>query len=807
MAQGENAQHMEPQAAKYIGAHPPAFTQDEAAQIAEEVFGVSGTLRPLWGERDQNFAIYDAEGRPCFVLKLSNALEKPEELDLQLQALQWLERTSPDLTIPRLRPTRQGALSTRVAHPSDSEHAAHMITHLQGVQFGSVDAGQAAYRAAGAQAGQAAQALSGFFHPSAGHALFWDIRHIETFAHHAAKIRNRAQAKAVADMIPYFCSDVKPALARLRAQLIHHDTNPTNVLVDPDQPARMTGLVDFGDLLHGSIAQDVAVAAMELATESDTVLEDAAAVIAGYDSVFALQEDEVDLVYDLMVARAGLGLLIGATRQEHGVTSAEDQDYEEMYSAALDTLLDAGRDTARDAFRAACRFPAYTPATPRPMGSSRDRTDALIARRRDAMGDALPLTYTHPLHTEKGRGAWLFDVDGNPHLDCYNNVAHVGHCHPHVVRTVARQAATLNTNCRYAFESVVAYAERLAGYMPGDLGACLFVNSGSEAVDLALRMARSVSGQDGMLAMEGAYHGITTDSYAVSPATEWDAPEAYRDQHISNQRRDIGFLVNPDPIRGPFRAGENDLAGRYAADADRAIGKLQEAGHPPGVFIADTAFSSSGILDLPEGYLPSVAQKVRAAGGMIIADEVQYGFGRSGSHFWGFERYGITPDFVTLGKPIGNGIAVGCVVTTRAILDKFSAQHAFFSTFGGNPVACAAAGAVLDVIEREGLQQNARDTGGYLIDGLRELARGSARIGEVRGQGLFVGVDFVRDKASMEPDGALCSAIKDSLREQRILVSSDGYHGNVLKIRPPMVFSRENADMLIEGLRHNLNAL
>ena len=203
-------------------------------------------------------------------------------------------------------------------------------------------------------------------------------------------------------------------------------------------------------------------------------------------------------------------------------------------------------------------------------------------------------------------------------------------------------------------------------------------------------------------------------------------------------------------------------------------------------------------------------EKLRAhvlEGGMIIADEVQYGFGRSGSHFWGFERYGITPDFVTLGKPIGNGIAVGCVVTTRAILDKFSAQHAFFSTFGGNPVACAAAGAVLDVIEREGLQQNARDTGGYLIDGLRELARGSARIGEVRGQGLFVGVDFVKDKASMAPDGALCSAIKDSLREQRILVSSDGYHGNVLKIRPPMVFSRENADLLIEGLRRSLNAL
>jgi 4-aminobutyrate aminotransferase-like enzyme len=261
------------------------------------------------------------------------------------------------------------------------------------------------------------------------------------------------------------------------------------------------------------------------------------------------------------------------------------------------------------------------------------------------------------------------------------------------------------------------------------------------------------------------------------------------------------MLMNPDGVRGPDKADDPDVAERYAADADRAIARLTEAGHPPGSFTMDSAFSTHGILDVPDGYIRSVAKRVRAAGGLIIGDEVQYGFGRSGSDFWGFQHHGITPDIVTLGKPIGNGIAIGCVVTTPKILARFSENYEFFSTFGGNPVACAAAGAVLDVIERDGLQANAHETGTYMINGLRQVASEHACIGQVRGRGLFVGVDIVTDKASMTADGARCSAIKNHLRNNGILVSSDGADGNILKIRPPMVFTRENADMLINGVR------
>ena len=677
----------------------------------------------------------------------------------------------------------------------------HCITLLDGVRFDDAVSGPAALEAAGALAGKAAAAMSGFFHPSAGHALFWDVRHIEAFAHHAPKIQDAALARAVQAEIGRFLSETLPALSRLRAQIIHHDTNPSNILVDPDTPTRMTGLVDFGDTLHGPIALDAAVAAIEMATACTDMVDAAAAVLAGYDRTMPLEAVEIDLIPDLMIARAALGLLIGVTRVENEITSTDDQDYHDMYAPALDRLLELGPDAVRDRLRAACRFPRYTPPRPVSAPDSAARTRALTERRYAVLGRSLPLTYDTPLHTEKGQGVWLYDIDGRPHLDCYNNVAHVGHCHPHVVRTVSRQAATLNTNARYLFEPVVAYAERLGQTMPGDLNVCLFVNSGSEAVDLAMRMARSVTGQSGILAIEGAYHGITVESDAISPGNDWGIPAAMNRPHVSVTRPDIEMLMNPDVVRGRYTAHMPDVAERYAADADRAIVRLTEAGHPPGSFTMDSAFSTHGILDVPDGYIRGVVQRVRAAGGLIIADEVQNGFGRSGAAFWGFENHGITPDIVTMGKPIGNGIAIGCVVTTPEILARFGESYEFFSTFGGNPVACAAAGAVLDVIEREGLQANAHETGRYLIDGLRGVAEEHECIGQVRGRGLFVGVDIVADKASMATDGKRCSAIKNHLRHHGILVSSDGIDDNILKIRPPMVFTRDNADMLLNGVR------
>jgi len=623
---------------------------------------------------------------------------------------------------------------------------------------------------------------------------------------YAPLIRDRALARQVEAIAARFVADILPALERLRAQVIHHDTSSANVLVDPADPTRVIGLVDFGDVIHGPVVQDAATAALELSSAGRAVIEDATAVIAGYDSALSLDEAEIDLVPDLMITRTALGLLIGATRIEQGVLSEQDFDYHDIYAPVLGIFLTAGKDAIRDQLRQACRFPPYTPLTQRTTdGCDAAYSAALLARRHKVLGKGLPLTYANPLHTEKGAGTWLYDANGRPHLDCYNNVAHVGHCHPHVVRTIARQAATLNTNARYLFENVVTYAERLGTTMPGDLGVCLFVNSGSEAVDLALRIAQAATGNNGKIAIEHAYHGITLESHAISPANDWGAPGGNARPHVSQIRPDIALLENPDTLRGRFRADDPGAAEGYAADGDRVIAALQAAGHPVGAFVVDSAFGSHGILDVPPGYVASVARRVRAAGGLVIADEVQYGFGRSGSHFWGFGLHDLVPDIVTLGKPIGNGIALGCVVTTPQIMARFSEGNEFFSTFGGNPVACAAAHAVLDVMEAEGLQENARLTGAYLRDGLRALAQEAPCIGAVTGAGLFLGVDIVTDRAGMAPDGARADAVKNHLREAGVLIGTEGFHGNVLKIRPPMVFSRADADILLRGLKGALD--
>lgn len=788
-------------ALKFVGAHPPEFSLDEALQISEQHFGVSGTLSPLWGERDQNFKIspLNDDDHGGLVLKISSNREDATTIDFQTKALQHLAQQAPTLPVPQIKPLLDGRPFGLVSDKAGEDHLIHMVTLLRGVTLLEVPLNHDILYAVGAQAGEATAGLRGFFHGAAGHDLFWDIRHLDKYHPYTSHIEDSGLRKVIEDFIVSFGRDILPSLARLRSQIIHHDTNLSNVLVDPDNPTHMSGLIDFGDMIHGPVILDVAVAAAEVARGDHNTLADIASLVSGYDTAFPLEEVEIDLLYDLMVARQVLGLLIGVTRKLNGINSENDFEYADLYGPPLDKLLGIGRDTLRATVRSACRFPVYCPTTALPPGSNRAVTDELITRRRKVLGTALPIVYDTPLHTVRGDGVWLYDVDGRRYLDCYNNVPHVGHCHPHVVKALSRQAGALNTNTRYLFESVVDYAERLGAMLPGDLGACLFVNSGSEANDIALRMAKACTGQDGALIVDGAYHGITTEIYALSPSAEWWLHDGPGNAHVSETRTDIEMVESPDTVRGRFRRDDPDAGAKYAADADRAIETLKAASHPVGAFMVDSAFSTNGILDVPNGYVDGVCERVRAAGGMIIGDEVQYGFGRSGEHMWGFANHGIIPDFVTLGKPIGNGLALGVVVTTPEILEQFTRTNEFFSTFGGNPVACAAAMAVMDVIENENLVENSRVTGAYLRDGMRAISTGTSNIGDIRGQGLFIGVDVVSNPDTMAPDAEECSRIQNHLRNNGFLVGNEGIHGNILKVRPPMVFRRAHADMLIEA--------
>jgi 4-aminobutyrate aminotransferase-like enzyme len=414
------------------------------------------------------------------------------------------------------------------------------------------------------------------------------------------------------------------------------------------------------------------------------------------------------------------------------------------------------------------------------------REQALVARRQKLLGPAYRLFYADPVHVVRGEGVWLYDPDGHAYLDVYNNVASVGHCHPHVVAALSRQAAVLNTHTRYLNETILDYAEKLLAYFPPELSQVMFTCTGSEANDLAYRAARSYTGGTGMIVTQLAYHGVTVAISEMSPSLGAAAA--------------LGAQVRTVPAPDLYRSAGRDVGQALAEAVRAAIADMAMHGIRPAALLVDTIFSSDGVFADPPGFLQPAVAAIREAGGLFIADEVQPGFGRTGEAMWGFMRHGVVPDMVTMGKPMGNGHPIAAMVAKPEILQAFGERTRYFNTFGGNPVSCAVGQAVLEVIEGEGILCNARTVGAYLQDGLRALAQRHQTIGDVRGAGLFIGVELVRDRSTREPDGETTAALVNGLRQRRILISAAGPHANVLKIRPPLVFGREHADHFLEGL-------
>lgn len=421
------------------------------------------------------------------------------------------------------------------------------------------------------------------------------------------------------------------------------------------------------------------------------------------------------------------------------------------------------------------------------------KIQALIARREKLLGPNMPTFYDEPVHLVRGEGAWLWDADGQRFLDCYNNVAHVGHAHPKVVAAITAQAAMLNTHTRYLHEGILDYGERLVAKMAADLSTLIMVCTGSEANDIALRMGRAMTGKRGFIATDNTYHGNTD---LVSQFSANKTP-------IGGYAQNVKLVPAPDSLR-PLGGSVQAQAGVFASHVSRAIEQLEQEGFGFAAFILDPFFANEGFPDLPKGFLDPVAQLVKRAGGIIIADEVQPGFGRTGQHFWGYERAGLLPDVVTVGKPMGNGHPVAAVVARPDITAAFRNTFGYFNTFGGNPVSAAAAMAVLDVIEQEGLMENARHVGDYMLERLRALKH--PFIAEVRGAGLFLGLEFTTD-ASLTPAGDFTAGVVEAMRARGILLNKTGRDGNILKIRPPMCFSREQADMAVDALEAVLKDL
>ncbi|WP_227751828.1 aspartate aminotransferase family protein [Tabrizicola oligotrophica] len=413
-------------------------------------------------------------------------------------------------------------------------------------------------------------------------------------------------------------------------------------------------------------------------------------------------------------------------------------------------------------------------------GNLSEADQALVARRAQALGPAYRLFYETPVHLVRGEGVWLYDTAGKAYLDTYNNVASVGHCHPHVVAAMARQAGVFASHTRYLHEGVLSYAERLLAHFPAALAHVMFTCTGSEANDLAFRIARAHTGGTGFIVTENAYHGVTYAIAGMSPSL--------------GSGVDLGADVRvvPAPDTGP------EAGARFAAGVQAAIADLQRHGIRPAALIVDTVFSSDGVYTDPAGFLAPAVAAIRAAGGLFIADEVQPGFGRTGAAMWGFQRHGLLPDMVSLGKPMGNGYPVAGLVMQPRVIEAFGSKARYFNTFGGNAVAAATAMAVLEVIETEGLMDNCAKVGAVFAEGLRGLAKTHAALGELRAAGLFLGQDIV--DAEGRPDAARAGQIVNRLREAGVLISATGPKGHVLKIRPPMVFSAENVACFLDRL-------
>jgi 4-aminobutyrate aminotransferase-like enzyme len=419
--------------------------------------------------------------------------------------------------------------------------------------------------------------------------------------------------------------------------------------------------------------------------------------------------------------------------------------------------------------------------------------DSLLERRYRVIGKGAPLFYEEPLHIVRGEGVWLFDSQGKRYLDAYNNVAVVGHCHPRVVEAIARQSGTLNVHTRYLHENVVRYAERLtATFEAQDMA--VFTCTGSEANELALRMARLITGKQGIICTNNTYHGNTAAVDELSTT--------FTDGRTGSARvRAVTYPETYRPLRGLHGAA---LLEACLDDVRSAIDDLQRGGFGVAGMLVCPIFANEGLPDVPPGYLERAAQLVRDAGGLVIFDEVQAGFGRTG-HYWGHQMPGGTrPDIVTLGKPMGNGYPISGVVSRAEIVNAFRDRVMYFNTFGGNPVACAAALAVLDVIENEGLIDRVRHVASYTTQGLRKLMDAHEQIGDVRSKGTFWAVELVKDRAAKTPDPDLANAVVNGMRRRGVLLSRQGTYHNVLKIRPPLPFAPEHADLLLETLELSL---
>jgi len=767
------------------------YSSQTITKLMTTEYGFSGEISRLAGE-NENYLIKKEDGS-CFVLKLADKETTAEVIKIEHLAVDQLNEAGLDINLPRVIMTKTGSVLACLKTKDKKQIRGRLLEFVEGKAWcESLPAKVKQLEDLGKIIAKMNIVLSFIVQPGSitgskngsKRTHHWDLARADQHRSKISIIDNPKRREILEWVFHLYAAIVKPLLESLPQSLIHGDINDDNVLVADH---KIAGILDFGDCLENPTICDLAIALAYHTLDEGDPFKAAATIIGSYHKVRALTMDEIKVIFPLMCARLAVSVIISAQRKKIDPSQKNWFVSEERAWKKLEIF------SKTNPAQATILLAEKTNLAP--FEDSGACVSELLKTRQKLIAPSVSPSYKKPLKIVRGKGQYLYDYHGRPFLDLYNNVCHVGHCHPKVVEAGQKQMAILNTNTRYLYDGLTEYAQRLCDTLPEELDTCFFVNSGSEANELALRIARTYTHQKDILVVDNAYHGHTSSMIDISPYKFMGKggkgkPEPW-----------VHVVPVADGYRGQFKGQTEDAGKSYGNQVGEIIDTI---GTPVAGFITESLLSCGGQVIPPNEYFKTAFKHVRDAGGLCITDEVQTGFGRVGSHFWAFELQNVVPDIVVMGKPIGNGHPMSAVVTRKEIANSFANGMEFFATFGGNPVSCAIGMAVLDVIKEEGLQEHARKIGAGMIEGLNVLKGKHDIIGHVRGIGLFIGIELVNNRDNLVPATQKASELVNRMKERGILLGTDGPFNNVIKIKPPMVITKQDADMFIRVLDDEL---
>lgn len=763
----------------------PGIPVDVIRDFCHRVYGIEvKALRDLGSYIDQNILITDATDSE-FLFKVHSAHEHEAVLDFQNKTMEHLADTVTGVAFPQPLLSLSGEEISELETDNGLKHYIRILTFLPGVLLKEVAPIPSELLAdVGRVVGEMDAALETFYHPASNRPdIPWDLKNASHTGNLSRFIEDPGKRRIAEYFFLKFDNEVAPILAGLRKTVVHGDSHRYSILLD-EQCSRVSGIIDFGDAVYTHTICNLAVCLSDMMVHQAEPVADAAIVIAAYHRAFPLSEDELEILFYLVCTRLSIYVSMAAYSRRTDPENAHAQSKEADIWALMDKLVEVNPLYTLAHFRETCGFPSRD-------SSVFEAEEANLQDRENLFASSLYTHYREPLHLVGGALQYLHDDRGRSYLDCVNNVCQWGHCHPSIVRAGQKQMARLNTNSRYVYEVMTAYADSLLSTFPDPLNVCFLVNSGSEANDLALRLARTYTGNEDVIVIDKAYHGNSTVCTEISPHRV-DRPG------LPGLGGYVHKCLIPDTFRGQFGQDDPEAGQKYAGHVKTLINEICSSGSAVAAFIAESLIGTGGQVVLPENYLKSVYSHVRDSGGICIADEVQMGFGRVGTHTWCFETQDVVPDIVTMGKPIGNGHPMAAVVTTREIADAYDRSGVtYFNTFGGNPVSCAIGQAVLDVMERENLKSNVCEMSSLLFDGLKVLRDRYPVIADVRGQGLYIGMELVEDRTSLKPASRLAGNVVEEMKSRGILLNTNGYDNNIIKIKPPLIIGEKDVKRLL----------